>query len=113
MNFFNFPLICRVFLFLSIFLHFFFVFHAYLTKIPIFSRWNGTENGKFVSMGVMSDGSYGVPKDIVFSFPVTIENKQWKIVQGLSVDDFSRSKFDITATELLEEKEEATAVCKL
>ncbi|XP_031634915.1 malate dehydrogenase, cytoplasmic [Contarinia nasturtii] len=75
--------------------------------------WNGTENGKWVSMGVVSDGSYGVPKDIVFSFPVTIENKQWKIVQGLTVDDFSRSKFAVTATELLEEKEEATAVCKL
>lgn len=75
--------------------------------------WNGTEAGKWVSMGVVSDGSYGVPKDIVFSFPVTIENKQWKIVQGLSVNDFAKSKFDVTAKELLEEKEEATAVCKL
>lgn len=75
--------------------------------------WNGTEKGKWVSMGVVSDGSYGVPKDIVYSFPVTIENKQWKIVQGLDVDDFARSKFDVTASELLEEKEEATAVCKL
>lgn len=64
-------------------------------------------------MGVVSDGSYGVPKDIVFSFPVTTENKQWKIFQGLILDDFARSKFDVTATELLEEKEEATAVCKL
>jgi malate dehydrogenase len=42
--------------------------------------WNGTEEGRFVSMGVVSDGSYGIPKDIVFSFPVTIKNKQWKIV---------------------------------
>lgn len=75
--------------------------------------WNGTSNGQWVSMGVVSDGSYGVPKDIVFSFPVSIQNKQWKIVQGLSVDDFARSKFDVTAKELLEEKEEATAVCKL
>lgn len=64
-------------------------------------------------MGVVSDGSYNIPKDIVFSFPVTIENKQWKIVQGLDVDDFARSKFDVTAAELLEEKEEATAICKL
>lgn len=64
-------------------------------------------------MGVVSDGSYGVANDIVFSFPVTIENHQWKIVQGLPVDDFARSKFDVTASELLEEKEEATAVCKL
>lgn len=75
--------------------------------------WHGTSNGKWVSMGVVSDGSYGIAKDIVFSFPVAIENKQWKIVQGLSVDDFSRSKFNLTANELLEEKEEAVAVCKL
>lgn len=72
--------------------------------------WCGTKTG-FVSMGVISDGSYGVPKDIIFSFPVEVQNKQWKIVQGLKVDDFARSKFDITAKELLEEKEEAMAVC--
>lgn len=75
--------------------------------------WHGTDKGKWVSMGVVSDGSYGVPKDIVYSFPVAIENKQWKIVQGLAVDDFARSKFDVTASELMEEKEEATAICKL
>lgn len=73
--------------------------------------WLGTQSGSFVSMGVISDGSYGVPKDIIFSFPVEIVNKQWKIVQGLKVDDFARSKFDITSKELLEEKEEAMAVC--
>lgn len=43
--------------------------------------WSGTKPGTFVSMGVVSDGSYGIPKDIVFSFPVAIENKQWKIVR--------------------------------
>ena len=43
--------------------------------------WHGTQPGCWVSMGVVSDGSYGIPKDIVFSFPVTIENKNWKIVQ--------------------------------
>lgn len=43
--------------------------------------WQGTPEGEFVSMGVMSDGSYGIPKDVVFSFPVTIQNKTWKIVQ--------------------------------
>jgi malate dehydrogenase len=42
--------------------------------------WQGTQAGTFVSMGVVSDGSYGIPKDIVFSFPVEIQNKQWKIV---------------------------------
>lgn len=43
--------------------------------------WLGTKPGHFVSMGVVSDGSYSIPKDIVFSLPVTIENKQYKIVQ--------------------------------
>lgn len=43
--------------------------------------WIGTKPGEWVSMGVLSDGSYGIPKDIVFSFPVTIENGQYKIVQ--------------------------------
>lgn len=73
--------------------------------------WHGTEAGTFVSMGVVSDGSYGIPKDIVFSFPVEIKNKQWKIVQDLKLDDFARSKLDITTKELLEEKDEAMAVC--
>jgi malate dehydrogenase len=40
----------------------------------------GTAPGNFVSMGVVSDGSYGIPKDIVFSFPCEVQNKQWKIV---------------------------------
>lgn len=71
----------------------------------------GTKDGEYVSMGVVSDGSYGTPKDIVFSFPVHIQNGQWKIVQGLSVDDFARGKLDATANELLEEKEEAMSVC--
>lgn len=71
----------------------------------------GTASGSFVSMGVLSDGSYGIPKGIVFSFPVEVQNRQWKIVQGLKVDDFARSKLDITTKELLEEKEEAMAVC--
>jgi malate dehydrogenase len=47
--------------------------------------WHGTPPGQFVSMGVISDGSYGAPNDVIFSFPVTIENKEWKIVQ---VSDF-------------------------
>lgn len=71
----------------------------------------GTEPGRFVSMGVVSDGSYNVPKDIVFSFPVEIKNKQWKIVQGLTIDDFARGKLTITANELLEERTEAMDIC--
>jgi len=74
--------------------------------------WQGTPEGQWVSMGVISDGSYGAPKDVVFSFPVTIKNKQWTIVQGLRIDDFSRSKLDITGKELLEERNEALSVCE-
>lgn len=73
--------------------------------------WNGTTPGQYVSMGVISDGSYGAPKDVVFSFPVEIVNKQWKIVQGLNVDDFAKSKLVLTGNELVEEKTEAMAVC--
>lgn len=74
--------------------------------------WQGTQAGTIVSMGVLSDGSYGIPKDLIFSFPVEVQNKQWKIVQGLKLDDFARSKLDITTKELLEEKSEAMAVCE-
>ncbi|KAL9924875.1 malate dehydrogenase 1 isoform 4-T4 [Glossina fuscipes fuscipes] len=73
--------------------------------------WFGTPAGKFVSMGVMSDGSYDTPKDVVYSFPVEIKNKQWKIVQGLPINDFAKSKMALTSKELLEEKNEAMAVC--
>ncbi|KAL5282008.1 MDH1.2 family protein [Megaselia abdita] len=72
--------------------------------------WNGTQPGNYVSMGVISDGSYGAPKDIIFSFPVEIVNKKWKIVQGLKLDDFANSKLVITGKELLEEKQEAMSV---
>lgn len=57
-------------------------------------------------MGVCSDGSYGIPEGIVYSYPVTIgSDQEWKIVQGLPIDDFSREKMDATAKELLQEKE--------
>lgn len=73
--------------------------------------FQGTAPGEFVSMGVLSDGSYGAPAGVVFSFPVQIVNQKWKIVQGLTVDDFAKSKLAVTGKELLEEKEEAMAVC--
>nr|KAF6429869.1 malate dehydrogenase 1 [Molossus molossus] len=70
--------------------------------------WFGTPEGEFVSMGIISDGnSYGVPDDLIYSFPVTIKNKTWKIVEGLPINDFSREKMDLTAKELKEEKETA------
>lgn len=70
----------------------------------------GTKPGKIVSMGVISDGAYDTPKDVIFSFPVTIANKQWKIVEGLPIDDFSRNMLDATGKELLEEREEALSI---
>ncbi|CAA7062504.1 unnamed protein product [Microthlaspi erraticum] len=64
----------------------------------------GTPKGTWVSMGVCSDGSYGIPTGLVYSFPVICEKGSWKIVQGLSVDEFSREKMDDSARELAEEK---------
>ncbi|XVF79816.1 hypothetical protein PTKIN_Ptkin15bG0020200 [Pterospermum kingtungense] len=64
----------------------------------------GTPKGTWVSMGVYSDGSYGIQPGIIYSFPVTSEKGQWSIVQGLKIDEFSREKMDATAKELVEEK---------
>jgi malate dehydrogenase len=66
---------------------------------------------EFVSMGVFSDGSYGTPQDVMFSFPCTVQDGKWSIVQGLPINDLAREKLDITGKELLEEKEEAVKVC--
>ncbi|KAH6822756.1 Lactate/malate dehydrogenase family protein [Perilla frutescens var. hirtella] len=64
----------------------------------------GTPEGSWVSMGVYSDGSYNVPTGLIYSFPITCKNGEWSIVKGLSIDDFSRKKLDLTAEELSEEK---------
>ncbi|KAI3975389.1 hypothetical protein MKX01_004476 [Papaver californicum] len=64
----------------------------------------GTPKGTWVSMGVYSDGSYGIPSGLIYSFPVTCEKGEWSIVQGLKIDEFSRTKMDDTANELIEEK---------
>jgi len=73
--------------------------------------WTGTAPGQWVSMGVMSDGSYGIEKGLVFSFPVNISGGKWSIVQGLSLNDESKAKIGITSNELVEEKNDAVAVC--
>jgi len=67
----------------------------------------GTSEGTYVSMGVTSDGSYGIAKGVIYSFPVTTSNGTYEIVKGLTVDDFSRKLMDETAKELFEEREEA------
>lgn len=70
----------------------------------------GTAPGRFVSMGVLSDGSYEAPKDVVFSFPVSIKDGKWSIVQGLPISDFARQLLNVTGKELEEERSEAFAV---
>ncbi len=65
----------------------------------------GTEAGDWVSMGVYSDGSYGIEKGLIYSFPVTCANGDWSIVQGLPVSDFSREKMSATEKELAEERD--------
>jgi len=64
----------------------------------------GTEEGEIVSMAVPSDGSYGVPEGLIYSFPVTTKDGSYTIVPDLEVSDFSRSKMDATAQELQEER---------
>ncbi|HEX5770060.1 MAG TPA: malate dehydrogenase [Nocardioidaceae bacterium] len=65
---------------------------------------NGTAEGDWTSMSVFSDGSYGVPEGLVYSFPVTTKDGSWEVVQGLEVNDFSRRMMDATAAELDDER---------
>lgn len=65
----------------------------------------GTEEGDWVSMGVLSDGSYGIDKGLVYSFPVTIINGKLQIVKGLSINEFSKQKMRETENELKAERE--------
>jgi malate dehydrogenase len=65
----------------------------------------GTAEGDWVSMAVPSDGSYGIKEGVIYSYPVTTKNGEYQIVQGLSVDAFSRSRMDATEKELLEERD--------
>jgi len=62
-------------------------------------------NGEWVTMGVPSDGSYGIPEGIIYGFPTTTENGEYKIVQGLEIDAFSRERMTKTLNELLEERD--------
>ncbi|PAV80073.1 hypothetical protein WR25_25894 [Diploscapter pachys] len=73
----------------------------------------GTKPGEWVSMAIPSDGSYGIPKGLIFSFPVTIDGatKEWKIVKDLPLDDFAKEKIQITTKELEEERDDALKAC--
>jgi malate dehydrogenase len=67
--------------------------------------WALGTQGKWVTMGVPSDGDYGIPTDIMYGFPVTCANGKYEIVKGLAIDEFSRGKMDNTLKELLEERD--------
>jgi malate dehydrogenase len=71
----------------------------------VFDWVNGTAEGDWTSAAIMSDGSYGVPEGIISSFPVTAEGGDWKVVQGLDVDEFSRARIDASVAELVEERD--------
>jgi len=73
----------------------------------------GTPEGQWVSMGVVSDGSYGIAEGLIYSYPVECRNGEYHIVQGLEISEFARSKMQITMNELMEEKETAYEVLGL
>jgi malate dehydrogenase len=66
---------------------------------------HGTAPGDWISMAVPSDGSYGIKEGVIYSYPVTIKNGEYEIVQGLNIDEFSRKRMDATDAELREERE--------
>ena len=70
----------------------------------------GSPDGDWVSMAVISDGSYGVPEGLISSFPVTTKDGNWTIVQGLEINEFSRARIDKSTAELADER---TAVTEL
>ncbi|GAB1604578.1 malate dehydrogenase, cytoplasmic-like [Argonauta hians] len=75
--------------------------------------WFGSPDDTYVSMAVCSDGSYEIEEGLMFSFPlITSPDHTYKIVQGLSIDDFSRSQLEITLKELIEERNLALSVCE-
>ncbi|MGZ8137257.1 MAG: malate dehydrogenase [Methylococcaceae bacterium] len=65
----------------------------------------GTEEGDWVSMGVISDGSYGIEAGLIYSYPVVVANGEFSIVKGLDINEFSKQKMRITETELKEERD--------
>jgi len=66
---------------------------------------NGTAEGDWVSVGMVSDGSYGIPEGLIAGFPARSVNGKWEIVQGLEIDDFSRARIDASVAELVGERD--------
>jgi malate dehydrogenase len=71
----------------------------------VYTWVNGTAEGDWTSMGIPSDGSYGVPEGLISSFPVTTKDGKYEIVQGLDINEFSRARIDASVKELEEERE--------
>ncbi len=69
------------------------------------SDWVRGSEGAWVSMGVASDGSYGIPEGLICGFPCTCQGGEWAIVQGLDIDPFSREKIDASVAELMSERD--------
>jgi malate dehydrogenase len=67
--------------------------------------WALGSNGKWVTMGIPSDGQYGIPKDIMFGFPVTTAGGEYTLIEGLPIDAFSQERINITLKELQEEQQ--------
>ena len=66
---------------------------------------NPTPAGDWTSVAVCSDGSYGIEEGLVFSYPIRSNGKDWEVVQGLPVNEFSQQKIDATEAELKEERD--------
>ncbi len=67
--------------------------------------WALGTNGKWVTMGIPSDGTYGIPEDVIYGVPVTCASGEYTRVTGLEIDEFSRARMDLTLKELFEERE--------
>jgi malate dehydrogenase len=66
--------------------------------------WNGTAEGECTSMGISSEGQYGVPKGLIFSYPVSIHEGSYQVIEGIQHNDFAQSKIDATTEELVGER---------
>ncbi|HEY4559421.1 MAG TPA: malate dehydrogenase, partial [Lysobacter sp.] len=67
--------------------------------------WVLGSNGKWVTMGIPSDGSYGIPEGVMFGFPVTTENGEYTMIRDLPIDEFSQAAINKTLAELEEERQ--------
>ena len=81
------------------------VFRAANAAIEHMRDWALGTNGQIVSMGIASDGSYGISEGLIYSFPVTCENGKYSIVQGLKINEFSQILMTASEAELAEERD--------